>query len=374
MNQPDILILGAGLMGRVAAHYFLNHSDGWYGVRLADSNLAALESAALWLNSSKVQTMRVDVSNGVSLMNALEGVRVCHSCAPYFLNPEIAIACLKAGVSFVDMGGNPEVTDQILSMNEAAKAKGISMIPDTGLAPGLGNILAWELISRFKVCKEVHIRVGGLPQIPTGPLKYAQFFSMHGLLNEYLEPGKEIITPSLENIESLHFEGLGDFEAFITSGGTSTLTRSLLGKVERLDYKTIRYPGHAAQLQLLRDIGMTSTDPIDFQGTEISPRQMLARVLDEHLPKGAPDIVLVLATAMGDGGRVEQLKIIIRQSAKKNISAMGQGTSYPSAAIVRAILLGKVPPGAHPQETVIEYGYIKEELHKFGVEIEESKG
>ena len=168
MNQPDILILGAGLMGRVAAHYFLNHPDGWYGIRLADQDSAALEGAALWLNSSKVQTMKVDVRSGVSLMNALEGVRVCHSCVPYFLNPEIAIACLKAGVSFVDMGGNPEVTDQILNMNEAAKAKGISMIPDTGLAPGLGSILAWELASRFKLCKEVHIRVGGLPQIPTG--------------------------------------------------------------------------------------------------------------------------------------------------------------------------------------------------------------
>ncbi|MBU0691470.1 saccharopine dehydrogenase NADP-binding domain-containing protein, partial [bacterium] len=138
MKQPNVLILGAGLMGRVVAYYFLHHADGPYPVRLADSCEVTLKNAARWLNSPDVEAVTVDVEDSVSLMKALDGVKVCSSCVPYFLNPEIAIACLKAGVSFVDLGGNPEVTDQILNMDEAAKAAGVSFIPDTGLAPGLG--------------------------------------------------------------------------------------------------------------------------------------------------------------------------------------------------------------------------------------------
>ena len=362
-------------MGRVAAYYFLHHSEGPYPVRLADSCEHTLNSAVNWLGSSNVESMQVDVQDSVSLMKALDGVRVCHSCVPYFLNPEIAIACLKAGVSFIDLGGNPEVTDQILNLDEAAKTTGISLIPDTGLAPGLGSILAWELAGRFKKCDEVHVRVGGLPQKPAGPLKYAQFFSMHGLLNEYMEDareirgGKEVIVPSLEEVESLTIDGEGEFEAFITSGGTSTLTKTMLGKVDRLDYKTIRYPGHCVQLQWLREIGLTSAQQLTFENGIVSPREMLARVLERHLPQHEPDIVLVLATASGDNGKQERLKLVIRQDERLGISAMGKGTSYPSAAIARAILIGKVPPGAHPQETVIEYDYMKAELKAMGLEI-----
>ncbi|RQV94637.1 hypothetical protein EH220_07075 [bacterium] len=377
MKQPNVLILGAGLMGRVVAYYFLHHADGPYPVRLADSCEVTLKNAARWLNSPDVEAVTVDVEDSVSLMKALDGVKVCSSCVPYFLNPEIAIACLKAGVSFVDLGGNPEVTDQILNMDEAAKAAGVSFIPDTGLAPGLGSILAWELASRFKKCDEVHIRVGGLPQNPTGPLKYAQFFSMHGLLNEYLEDareirdGKAVIVPSLEEIEALTIEGEGEFEAFITSGGTSTLTQTMLGKVNRLDYKTIRYPGHCEKLKLLRDLGLTATQQLTFENGFVSPREMLARVLERHLPQHEPDVVYVVATATGDNGKQEHMKLVVRQDDKRGISAMGQGTSYPSAAIARAILIGKVPPGAHPQETVIGYDYMKTELTNMGLKIVE---
>jgi lysine 6-dehydrogenase len=377
MNSKDILILGAGLMGRVAAYFYLHHPQGYYSVRIADNDPHTLESAAQWLNSPKIETTRINVEDPASLTRALQGVRVCHSCVPYFLNPEIAIACLKAGVSFVDLGGNPEVTDQILKMDEAAKAKGISLIPDTGLAPGLASILAWELVHRFERCDEVHLRVGGLPQEPRGPLKYAQFFSMHGLLNEYLEDareihdGKAVGVASLEELESLEFDGVGELEAFITSGGTSTLTKTLIGKVQRLDYKTIRYPGHCEKLQFLRDIGMTSTKPLLFGGEEVRPRTMLASVLEQHLPQQEKDIVLVRVTASGDDGRSEGLQLVIKHDERQNISAMGQGTSFPSAAIVRAILSGDVPPGAHPQEKAVGYDYMKNELNAFGLSINE---
>ncbi len=206
MAIKKVGVLGAGLMGRVAAHFFVHHPEGPYKVRLADLSHGTVNDAAAWLNSEHVEAMIVDVRRDDSLEKALAGIKVCQSCVPYFLNPVIARACLENGVSFVDLGGNPEVTDRILSQDAEAKAKGVSLIPDTGLAPGLTNILAMELVKRFTVCDEVHVRVGGLPQFPEGRLKYAQFFSIHGLLNEYLEDareihdGKEVIVKSLNDM------------------------------------------------------------------------------------------------------------------------------------------------------------------------------
>jgi lysine 6-dehydrogenase len=289
------------------------------------------------------------------------------------MNPRVARACARSAVSMIDLGGNPEVTDVILGMDADAKRKKIVFIPDTGLAPGVASILAWELVSRFKTCDEVHIRVGGLPQEPTGPLKYAQFFSIHGLLNEYLEDAREIRdgkivhVHSLEECETLHFEGLGEFEAFITSGGTSTLPSTLLGKVKRLDYKTIRYPGHCAALALLRDLGLTDTKKYRVGEAFVSPREVLSAVLDERLPKNAPDIVLVRVSAKGDGGKEEKIELVVRQDNAKGLSAMGQLTAFPSAAIALAIVKGTVPPGAHTQETVIPYTFMKEQLGLFGI-------
>lgn len=362
-------------MGRVAAYFFVNHPQGKRAVTLVDADRAQLDDAVKWLNSPLIHANSVDVADTKSLRSVVGGHKVCLSCVPYFLGPNIAKICLEEKVSYLDLGGNPEVTDEILAMSTKAKAAGIAMIPDTGLAPGLTNILATELVSRFQKCESAHIRVGGLPQHPQGPLKYAQFFSIYGLLNEYLESareirdGVEVEIPSLTDIESLRFENIGELEAFITSGGTSTLPRTLSGKVNRLSYKTIRFPGHCTALNLLREIGLTDTAKFSFGEIELSPRQMLATVLDNYLPKHVPDMVLVRVTASGDNGPEEKIEFVAKHDTKNNISAMGQTTSFPAAAIALAIVTGIVPPGAHPQESVIPYKWMKEQLGLFGINI-----
>lgn len=379
MSHPEITILGAGLMGRVAAYFFAHHPTEPRVVRLVDRDEEVLRQATEWLASDHVEALSADGNSESNLDLALAGAKVCLSCVPYFMNPRVARACLYNGVSMVDLGGNSVVTDEILGMNTAAKYKNIAFIPDTGLAPGLVSILAWELVSRFENCDEVHLRVGGLPQEPVGPLKYAQFFSIHGLLNEYLEDAREIrdgkivSVRSLEECEELEFEGLGKFEAFITSGGASTTPTTLLDKVKRLDYKTIRYPGHCAVLAPLRDLGLADTKKYHLGDVVLSPRDMLAAVLDVKLPKRVPDMILVRVTAKGDGGREEKIELVVRQDNEKGLSAMGQMTAYPAAAIALAILKNKVRPGAHPQETVIPFAWMKEQLELFGIRLENGR-
>lgn len=362
-------------MGRVAAYFFVHHPDGPFPVRLADKDETTLREAVEWLNSEHVESMRADAGSDIDVGRALEGMKVCLSCVPYFMNPKVARAALRSRVSMVDLGGNPQVTDMILGLDDDARRKGIAFIPDTGLAPGLVSILAWDLVHRFQKCDEVHLRVGGLPQKPEGPLNYALFFSIHGLLNEYLEnareihDGKAVDVPSPSDLETLEFSGLGTYEAFVTSGGTSTLPKTLLGKVQRLDYKTIRYPGHYAALKLLVDLGFTSTKKLRVNSAEVTPREALASVLDNLLPKNVPDIILLQVRAVGDGGREEKIELAVKQDEAHGLSAMGQMTSFPAAAIALAILVGNVPPGAHPQEKVISSAWMKDQLGKFGIQL-----
>jgi lysine 6-dehydrogenase len=374
MKKPEILIIGAGLMGRAAAYFFQNHPDGPYRVLLSDENESTLDSAEKVLSpGGHVDTMRLDVTRSDSLIRALTGARVCLSCAPYFLNPTIARACMKLGVSYVDLGMNPEVTDEILALDSTAQARGVTLIPDTGFSPGLLNIFVWELVNRFGKCDEVRLWAGGLPQVPTGPLKYTQFFSIHGLVNEYFDDareirdGKMVTVPSLSDLETIEFPGLGTFEAFVTSGGTSTLPRTLAGKVRRLSYKTIRYPGHMAALQSLRDLGLAEEKTYSFGTCELSPREMLVKVLEDRLPKQVPDMVLIRAVARGDKSREEKIEQIVKQNEKTGLSAMAQLVGFPGAAVALAVYQGKVTPGAHAQERVISFAWMQSQLAGFGI-------
>jgi lysine 6-dehydrogenase len=376
MNKPEILILGAGQMGRAVAFFLRNHPDGPFRVLLADRDGDVLDSAEQYLApSGHLDAMRLDVTRTDALIRALAGVRVCLSCVPYFLNPPVARTCLALGVSYVDLGMNPKVTDSILAYDEDARGRGITFLPDTGFAPGLMNVLAWELVSRFQKCDEVRLYSGGLPQVPTGPLGYTQFFSIHGLVNEYFEDareirdGKMITVPSLSDLETVEFPGYGTFEAFVTSGGTSTLPRTLEGKVNRLSYKTMRYPGHIEALQYLRDLGLADTEPYHFACGPVSPRSMLVKVLGAKLPKRVPDLVLLRALARGNGGREEKIELVLKHDPKWNLSAMEQLTGFPAAAVTLAVYKGLIPPGAHAQEMVISYLWMKEQLGKFGITI-----
>ncbi|HEY3295460.1 MAG TPA: saccharopine dehydrogenase C-terminal domain-containing protein [bacterium] len=374
MDKPEILIVGAGLMGRAAAYFFRNHPQGPFPVLLADHDEAVLDSAEKILaDGNRVHTMRLDATRNDMLLRALSGVRVCLSCVPYFLNPAIARACLSLGVSYVDLGLKADVTDEILKMDEDCRARGVAFIPDTGFSPGLLNIVVWELVHRFKKCDDVRLWAGGLPQVPTGPLNYTAFFSIHGLVNEYFEDareirnGKVVTVPSLSDLETIDFPGHGTFEAFVTSGGTSTLPRTLEGKVNRLSYKTMRYPGHMEALEYLRDLGLADLTPYEFKCGQLSPREMLVKVLEAKLPKDVADMVLVRVAATGDGGKQEKIELVVKPDASSGLSAMEQVTGFPAAAVTLAILQGKVAPGSHAQETVIPFGWMKEQLGYYGI-------
>ncbi|MBN2169960.1 MAG: saccharopine dehydrogenase NADP-binding domain-containing protein [Candidatus Krumholzibacteriota bacterium] len=358
-----VLVLGAGLQGSAAA-YDLARSQGVADVLVADRDDSLL-AAAVRLAGPACRSRRVDLAAAAALPPLLADADACFSALPYFMNEPVAAACAGAGVHYVDLGGNTEITRRILALDAEARASGASLVPDCGLAPGLAQTVVMAAIEDFATVDAVRIRVGGLPQAPRPPLDYALFFSIHGLINEYmgeavvLRGGRVATVPTLTEVEAIRFpEPVGDCEAFTTLGGTSTLPWSLAGRARELDYKTVRYPGHAAKIRLLKDLGFLDETPVDLAGARVSPRDLTGRLLERVLAEdGVRDLVVFRVEAEGtlDGRRRRRrFEMIDRYDEATGLSAMRRGTAFPASVVLQMLARGEgAGPGAHPLETAV---------------------
>jgi lysine 6-dehydrogenase len=307
----------------------------------------------------------VDVSDKQSVLHALKGFDAAISCVPYKFNYLLAQACVQSSVNFVDLGGNNDVVAKELSLHSKAKKKGILIVPDCGLAPGLVSILTKYFVDFFDKIEEVHLRVGGLPQKPKPPLNYALVFSVSGLVNEYIEPVVRLHNYKIETVkplvdlENFTFSGIGRVEAFNTSGGTSTLPQTYKGKIKELDYKTIRFPGHCEKIKKLIKT--------------IPRREKLEKKLLEILPKNQKDMILLKAWAIGKKkGKRKKItfQILDKFDNKTKLTAMQRMTSF-SAAIILELIGGVIKEkGVLTLEHVAPAEIVLKELKKRGIKIQ----
>jgi len=352
------LVLGAGLQGHAAA-LDLARAKGVAEVVFADVDRSRAEEACERLRAlpecrAALRAEQLDVSNEPRLADRLRGYDVVISAVPYFLNLILTRAAIEARVSFCDLGGNTDLVREQERLDAGAKAADVTIIPDCGLAPGMANVLAAAGIARLDKAEEVHIRVGGLPLHPKPPLDYMIVFSMHGLLNEYLgqatalRNGKRVEVETLGEVEELEFpKPVGRCEAFVTLGGASTMPWSYEGKLKTLDYKTVRYPGHAAKLRMLRDLGLLEKKPIVVDGVSVAPRSVFAAAVEPRLTfPGEPDVAVmrVVVEGMKEGKRRRiTFDMLDRIDTKRGVTAMMRATAYPTCAAALMIARGEVP-------------------------------
>jgi lysine 6-dehydrogenase len=373
----NILVLGAGRMG-LGAVYDLAHQPDVERVTVADMSLERAEAIATRVGK-KVTAAQIDCSDHDAVVALMRGHASTISCVNYWLNERLARAAIEAGTNFCDLGGNNSVVDAELALDEEAKKAGVNIIPDCGLAPGMVAVLVAHAMERVENAEEVHIRVGGLPQDPRPPLDYQLVFSVEGLINEYIEParvirdGEIVEIESMTEIELLEFpEPFGRMEAFQTSGGTSTLVETYLGKVRELDYKTIRYPGHCTKFKTMIDLGLCSSAPMDVDGVTVKPRRVLGELLVKNLPHDGPDVVLVRVEVAGSGKRL-RYDIIDRQDMKTGLSAMMRTTAFPASIVALMMARGQTTSkGALPQERCIPPQQFMDELAARKIEVVES--
>lgn len=321
-----------------------------------------------------------DLSDVEFVRPFLQDADLACGAASYRLNVALSKLAIECGCHYVDMGGNNTVVEEQFGLSEQAKSAGVTIIPDCGLAPGMASVLAAGLIGQLDETESLTIRVGGLPQKPEPPLNYALFFSPEGLLNEYreiavmLRDSKIVQRPSLEDVESLSFlPNFPKLEAFNTSGGTSTLPQTFEGKIKNLDYKTIRYPGHCAQMRLLFDLGLADLESRKVGGSEVIPSRLLEQMLTEKLPNTEQDVVLVRVEAVGKShGELKRLRYEIEDyfNAESGHTAMQRTTAYSVAIIMQMIAEGTVSQrGTLRLETGVDSQRFVELLGERGIEL-----
>jgi lysine 6-dehydrogenase len=377
-----VLVLGAGRMGLGAAFDLVHNSPEVQAVTVADSNLKKAEEVAEKVGATCVSPHHIDVSNISDVVELMRSHDSAISCVNYWYNVELSKAAIATNTNFCDLGGNNYIVDEQLALDDEARAAGINIIPDCGLAPGMVSILAMHGARRFDEIEEIHIRVGGLPQNPKPPLNYQLVFSVEGLINEYIEVARVIrdrtITEieSMTEIESLSFDGFPPLEAFQTSGGTSTLPDTFLGKIKELDYKTIRYAGHCEKFKTMIDLGLCSSEEIMIDYARITPRKVFAELLTQKLPADEPDYVLVRLEFVGkQSGETKKLRydIVDKQDEATGLSAMMRTTAFPASIIAQMMASGDIlMRGATPQEKAIDAEKFVAELARRNIKVVES--
>lgn len=376
-----MLVLGAGRMGRGAVHDLAAQSDV-SEVTVADADAGKARHLAERMATDKVRPVHLDVTDHAALIGLMRGHAAAISCVNYWLNEHLARAAIEAGTNFCDLGGNNDVVAAELKLDGEARAAGVNVVPDCGLAPGMVAMLVAHATARFDELDEIHIRVGGLPQNPKPPLDYQLVFSVEGLINEYVEParimrGGEIVTvESMTEIESLDFpEPFGTMEAFQTSGGTSTLPETFLGRVRNLDYKTIRYPGHCEKFKTMIDLGLCGSEAIQVDGARVVPRRVFGDLLVRNLPADEPDVVLVrveVAGRTGEGQKRLRYDIIDRHDPTTGLSAMMRTTAFPASIVALMMARGQTTDhGALPQERCIPPELFMRELARRDIRVQE---
>lgn len=373
-----IAIIGAGLMGR-AALYDAAQAEGVEitGIYDIDNDLA--DEIKVGFGNERTVSGAIDASNEDAVYEILKDYDSAVSCVTYKYNPIITKAAIRAKCHVVDLGGNNDVVNHQLEMNDEAEAAGVIIVPDCGLAPGMVSVLAADGYAKLDTVDSLTIRVGGLPQSPRPPLNYQMVFSAEGLINEYWEPcvildgGKKKMVNPMSAIEQLEFDGIGDLEAFYTSGGTSTLPDTYEDKIGFLDYKTIRYPGHCAMFKPMLEIGMASRQKIDVDGQLVEPRALLKAVLDKNLSFNDLDMVLVRLTFMGvkDGTPKKFVyEIIDKQKSKTSLTAMMRTTAFPATIIAWMAAAGQITErGCKPQERVVKPSLFLPQLKKRNINL-----
>jgi saccharopine dehydrogenase-like NADP-dependent oxidoreductase len=329
-----VLILGAGKIGALISG--LLGESGDYEVHVADVDPKIARAVVDAHGLAQLNAHGLDARDPQALVRQLREhpVDAVISSLPYYCNVAVAEAARDAGAHYFDLTEDVAVTRAV---RELAAGASRAFVPQCGLAPGFVSIAANALIGHFDQLRSVKLRVGALPQHPNNVLKYSLTWSTEGLINEYGNPceavvdGRALEVAPLEGLEEIEIDGT-PYEAFNTSGGLGSLADSYGSRVQSMDYKTMRYPGHCAQMRLLMNDLKLNHD-----------RDTLKRILENAVPQTLQDVVIVYVAVSGsqDGELREEnyvSKIYPQVVAGRLWSAIQVTTASGIAAVVDLVL------------------------------------
>ena len=378
-----MLVLGAGLQGSACAYDLLQNPEVTQ-VRLADLRFDHLPDFLKPLSGPRLLPTTLDVRDREAVLAVMRESDAVMSAIPYYFNLALAECAVEAGVHFCDLGGNTEIVFQQKALAAQAQARDVTIVPDCGVAPGMVNILAEYGIRQLDKVQSVRIYVGGLPQDPEPPLNYHVVYSLEGVLDYYttrswvLREGQRAQVTALSERELIDFpEPVGALEAFHTAGGLSTMAFRYEGTIPEMEYKTLRYPGHAEIMETIRELGLLDVESVDVKGVKVSPRDVFVAVVGPKLskPKGRDLLALRVIVAGTKNGRTAERRfdLVDRYDEKHGISAMMRTTGYSLSITGQMQVRRQIGPAGvwTPDECVPAEAYIAE-LRARGIELRET--
>jgi lysine 6-dehydrogenase len=374
------VILGSGRQGTAAAYDLARFGDA-ARIVMADVRLDAARQAAARVNElagrDVAEATAVYASESASVKAALAGAHVALSAVPYYFNLAITEAAVASGVSLCDLGGNTDVVWSQLHLDEGARARGVSVVPDCGMGPGLINHMGVYVMELLDRAREVRLYDGGLPQDPADPWRFQLTFHVNGLTNEYdgdatfIRDGKLVQVPTFTELETVDFAPLGTLEAFVISGSLSTTPRTHLGRLERYESKVLRYPGHFATFEAYKRLGLFSEDPLEVDGQVVVPRHLYHRLLEPKITTPLiRDICVMRAVGVGEkGGRPARvtLDLVDRYDEATGFTGMERLTGWHAAIMMGLQARGRIAPGAHRMEQAVKAAEVIAELEERGI-------
>jgi lysine 6-dehydrogenase len=378
-----MLVLGAGLQGSACAYDLLQNPEVSQ-VRLADLRFDHLPEFLKPHSGPRLLPTTLDVRDREAVLAVMRESDAVMSAIPYYLNLSLAECAVEAGVHYCDLGGNTEIVFQQKALADRAKARGVTVIPDCGVAPGMVNILAEHGIRQLDTVESVRIYVGGLPQHPEPPLNYQVVYSLEGVLDYYttlswvLRGGERTQVTALSEREAVDFPApVGTLEAFHTAGGLSTMAFRYEGRIPEMEYKTLRYPGHAEIMKSIRELGLLDVEPVDVKGLKVAPRDVFVAVVGPKLfkPKGKDLLALRVIVRGTKGGKPAERRfdLVDRYDEAHGISAMMRTTGYSLSITGQMQVRQQVGPAGvwTPDECMPAEAYIAE-LRARGIELTEA--
>lgn len=372
------LVLGAGTQGSAAAYDLLRDGDVEQVV-MADARDGDVHPALRRHLGERLETVVLDARSEDQALAAMTGVTGVLCALPYYFNHAMARIAVEAGVHFADLGGNTEIVVRQRALDAKAKARGLSLVPDTGLAPGLINVLAQAGIDEMDETTQVRMCVGGLPRNPKPPLRYQIVYSLEGVLDYYVTPalvlakGKRTRVDALSGLEEMQFpEPVGRLEAFYTAGGVSTMPERYENRIATLEYKTLRYPGHAAIMRAVRDLGLLDDKDVDHRGGTVNPRAFFVERATPRLtnPKG-DDVVVARADVAGRrGDRPHRVRydVVDHYDEATGFTAMARTTGFSLSVTALMQARGHVAgPGVRTPDEALPSRRFLDELARRGI-------
>jgi lysine 6-dehydrogenase len=374
------VILGSGRQG-TAAGYDLARFGEAERIVVADVHLDAARQAAARINElvrrQVAEAKAVYASEAASIKDAISGARVALSAIPYYFNLAVTECAIECGVSLCDLGGNTEVVWSQLRLDASARAKGVSVVPDCGMGPGLVNHMGVYVMELLDKPREVHLYDGGLPQDPVVPWKYQLTFHVNGLTNEYdgdatfIRDGRLVQVPTFTELETVEIPPLGELEAFVISGNLSTTPHTHLGTLERYEGKVLRYPGHFATFEAYKRLGLFSEGAVDVDGQPVVPRHLYHRLLEPKItPRNVRDVCVMRAVGVGEkDGRPARVTVdlVDRYDEATGFTAMERLTGWHAAIMMGLQARGLISPGAHRMEQTVRACEVMAELDRRGI-------